>query len=222
MKKYKRYFKEYEEYVGQHEAPTKEDNSPLYNVSLNGSFPKDFYTGHASDYRAYEPYDNESINIILKYHNRTTRPITIYRAIPDFNYEVDDKIKQLNNALSYYYTYNFFPMTDVKNSGRFKYFYIIDNQYEKTPQAKKKGLSYDGYKKQEVEYIEKEIDNLGKERKPKPIINKGDWVSINKKYAMDHGRSNLNGKYKILSKTVRADQIWTDGNSIHEWGYDPS
>ena len=27
--------------------------------------------------------------------------------------------------------------------------------------------------------------------------------------------------YNILSKTVRADEIFTEGNSIHEWGYDP-
>ena len=27
-----------------------------------------------------------------------------------------------------------------------------------------------------------------------------DWVSISKKYAMDHGRDNLGGNFKIISK----------------------
>jgi hypothetical protein len=53
-------------------------------------------------------------------------------------------------------------------------------------------------------------------------INKGDWVTLNRNYAVQHGESNLNGEYKIISKKVRADEIFTDGNSIHEFGYDPS
>ena len=52
-------------------------------------------------------------------------------------------------------------------------------------------------------------------------INKGDWVTISKEYAKDHGISNLNGKYKIISKSVAARDLFTDGNSIVEWGYDP-
>ena len=35
------------------------------------------------------------------------------------------------------------------------------------------------------------------------------------------GESALGGKYKILSKTVKARDIFTNGDSIHEWGYDP-
>lgn len=50
----------------------------------------------------------------------------------------------------------------------------------------------------------------------------GDWVTINKKYAVQHGKSNLDGNYMILTKTVPAKYLYTDGNSIHEWGYDPT
>ena len=50
-------------------------------------------------------------------------------------------------------------------------------------------------------------------------INYGDWVTINKKYAIQHGESSLNGEYIILTKTVPAKTLYTDGNSIHEWGY---
>jgi hypothetical protein len=52
-------------------------------------------------------------------------------------------------------------------------------------------------------------------------INPGDWVTICRPYAVQHGRSWLYGTYKIVSMTVRARDLFTDGNSIHEWGYDP-
>jgi hypothetical protein len=58
---------------------------------------------------------------------------------------------------------------------------------------------------------------------PKNIkdINSGDWVTINRQYAKDHGESTLRGEYKILKKTVRARDIFTNGDSFHEWGYWP-
>ena len=56
----------------------------------------------------------------------------------------------------------------------------------------------------------------------KPLgINRGDWVTINKQYAHSHGKSALNGQYRVLSKVVPASHIYTNGDSIHEWGYDP-
>lgn len=53
-------------------------------------------------------------------------------------------------------------------------------------------------------------------------INAGDWVSINKQYAVTHGERTLGGDYKIISKVVPAKHLFTDANSIHEFGYDPS
>jgi hypothetical protein len=52
-------------------------------------------------------------------------------------------------------------------------------------------------------------------------ISPGDWVTINKQYAKQHGESTLGGNYKIVSAVVPARHIFNDGNSIHEWGYDP-
>lgn len=48
----------------------------------------------------------------------------------------------------------------------------------------------------------------------------GDWVTPNINYAKEHGRRFDDG-YHIIEKTVPAKHIWTDGNSIHEFGYDP-
>lgn len=52
-------------------------------------------------------------------------------------------------------------------------------------------------------------------------INPGDWVTINQKYAVMHGETTLEGSYKILSKIVRAKDLYTEANNIHEYGYYP-
>lgn len=53
-------------------------------------------------------------------------------------------------------------------------------------------------------------------------IRAGDWVTHNRKYALDHGRSALNGNFKIVKRVVAARELYTDGNSPHEWGYHPT
>jgi len=55
----------------------------------------------------------------------------------------------------------------------------------------------------------------------KHMIRHGDWVAIHKGYAKIHGEGPLKGKYKIASMRVPAKHVWTDANSIHEWGYHP-
>jgi hypothetical protein len=52
-------------------------------------------------------------------------------------------------------------------------------------------------------------------------IYNGDWVTPNIEYAKMHGRRWDDG-YHIIEKTVPAKHIWTEGNSIHEFGYDPT
>lgn len=51
-------------------------------------------------------------------------------------------------------------------------------------------------------------------------INPGDWVTPNLEYAKEHGKRF--DDYHIIEKTVPAKHIWTEGNSIHEFGYDPT
>jgi hypothetical protein len=51
-------------------------------------------------------------------------------------------------------------------------------------------------------------------------INPGDWVTLSPSYAKEHLRSNvLSGK--IISQVIPAKDLWFDGNSINEFGYDP-
>ena len=51
-------------------------------------------------------------------------------------------------------------------------------------------------------------------------ISNGDWVTINRNYAKEHGESYLEGNYKIVSKKVKVSEVFSNGDSIHEFGYD--
>lgn len=50
----------------------------------------------------------------------------------------------------------------------------------------------------------------------------GDWVTISKSYAMNHGTAWLNGDYDIIATKVKASDIYTNGDSILEWGFHPN
>lgn len=53
-------------------------------------------------------------------------------------------------------------------------------------------------------------------------IHPGDWVTPTRSYAEQHRESNLpEGEGVILSRKVRAGDLYTEGNSIHEWGWNP-
>ena len=53
-------------------------------------------------------------------------------------------------------------------------------------------------------------------------INPGDWVTPNRKYAKIHGESWVeNGMYDVIEKKVRAGDLFTEGNSVHEFGWVP-
>ncbi len=52
-------------------------------------------------------------------------------------------------------------------------------------------------------------------------INPGDWVAVSRRYAVEHGRDNLRKDYRVISKVVHARDVFTDGGSLCEWGYDP-
>ena len=52
-------------------------------------------------------------------------------------------------------------------------------------------------------------------------INAGDWVTLSKEYAKNHGESVLGNDYKILSQKVKAKELWTNADSIQEFGYQP-
>jgi hypothetical protein len=52
-------------------------------------------------------------------------------------------------------------------------------------------------------------------------INPGDWVTMSPTYAKQHLLSNLEAGH-VISRTIRAGDLWFDGDSINEFGYDPT
>jgi len=54
-------------------------------------------------------------------------------------------------------------------------------------------------------------------------IRPNDWVTIVREYAELHGESGNAGgdNYNILSKKVKASELFTEANSLHEWGWSP-
>lgn len=51
-------------------------------------------------------------------------------------------------------------------------------------------------------------------------ITNGDWVTIVRDYAVEHGEANLDGDYQIVSKDVKAKEVFTNADSLLEQGYD--
>nr|DAN93030.1 MAG TPA: ParB ddrB-like ParB superfamily domain [Caudoviricetes sp.] len=51
-------------------------------------------------------------------------------------------------------------------------------------------------------------------------ITNGDWVTIVRDYAVEHGEANLDGNYQIASKEVKASEVFTNADSLQEQGYD--
>jgi hypothetical protein len=52
-------------------------------------------------------------------------------------------------------------------------------------------------------------------------INPGDWVTLSPTYAQEHLRSNISNGGQVISQVIPAKDLWFDGNSINEFGYDP-
>jgi hypothetical protein len=181
-------------YRGEHESPGPGSGSPLHN--LKGTYDDDFYGPQGVRmYGDGATYDHESHAAIARVRNRPNATLKVYRAVP----HEPTHAEKLNAA------------------------YDAQRHYMKTGKLKNIGHGVDNYDKlhAHIEHLEKNPPKEGSEP-PKAKINPGDWVSVSKTYAHEHGRDNLKGKYKVLSKTVRASEVWTDGNSIHEQGYHPN
>ncbi len=197
-----------DDYRGEHSAPSSNgDDAAIHD--LTKLYPDDIYGNDAA--RSYGHYgdnrDYEAINIIQSVRNKPNARVKIYRAVPDIGYDINQKIKELNSIIMYRDKFHFFPM---KNQ-------IIYGLEDKYPIEK---YSYDEQQKMMYVDIQNQITNYQNQTGDKLGINNGDWVTISKNYAKEHGKSNLNNKYKVISKTVPAQHLFTDANDIFEWGYD--
>lgn len=182
------------DYRGQHEAPHSSDNysSPIYDMT--NAFGEDIYTSNAVRYFGTgDPNDKLAINIIQSLRNKPNASLKIYRSIPKI-LTVSEKINELEKHKAFILKYGKLPKG-------------VDNW--QTPS-------------QYYEFIYDELNRLKNSPKIDEKLNKindGDWITTVRQYAIDHGESHLNGKYKILSKTVKAKNVYGNGDSIFEFGY---
>ena len=51
-------------------------------------------------------------------------------------------------------------------------------------------------------------------------INDGDWVSVSREYAEDHGRCQFGDDFNLLVTDIPARWLYWDGNDQHEFGAD--
>jgi hypothetical protein len=202
------YFVENDDYRGEHHAPSTDD-APLHDMTQ--TFPEDIYSsdaarmyGHYGDYR-----DQQAISIIQSARNKPNKLIKIYRAVPDVNHDLKAKLKPLLDIVNYHSQWNRFPM---KN----QIVYDLQDKYSIDDH------SYDEQQKLILNDINKKIEELQSQQQEQIGINAGDWVTIVRDYAKEHGQSNLGNKFKIISKTVPAKTLYNEGNDIFEWGYQPN
>ena len=182
------------DYRGEHTAPSSGgDDVPM--CDLTKLYPDDIYGNDAA--RSYAHYgdnrDYEAISIIQSVRNNPNARVKIYRAVPNIMSNQDminDYIVQKQHIMKT----GTLPHNVTGWSDRSKYYEWLDNEIER------------------LKTIPEKIEE-------KPTINNGDWVTISRNYAKEHGKSNLKNNFKILTKTVPAQHLYTDANDIFEWGY---
>lgn len=183
------------DYGGEHRPPGPSDGAPLHDLTGGGNiYPDDIYGPNAAQYYGHfgggDAMDAQTIAIIQSFKGKPNAKVTIYRAVPD-NLTVADQLSILDRQMAAYMKRGNVPEGEDPK-GWYDRAHAERERLRALPQQAEE---------QKVE------------------INHGDWVTINRQYAKDHGESALDGKYKILKKTVRADEIFTNGDSIHEFGY---
>ena len=178
------------EYRGQHTAPGKGSGAPLHNMS--DVYPDDIYSTEST--RLYgvgdEKLDARAASLIRSFRGKPNEMLTIYRAVPKSR---ASRIKDIERQQAFIMKYGIKPRNVESDLNVSDYYERISDELEKL----------------KSQPDEAKID-----------INNGDWVSPFKEYAVDHGESALNGEYDIVSKRVRARDIYTSGDSWLEWGYE--
>jgi hypothetical protein len=160
------------------------------------------------------PEDRTGLDIILKVKDKPNMKVKVYRAVPDINQEKNERINILSNAKQALIANK--EHRAIKKSREAQN--IIYHLMDKYPIEK---YDYNTQQDLMIKHLEDQIKELEENLEDKIKIEPGNWVSPNKNYAKMHGLGSLNGKYKIIEKTVPTKHLYTDGNSLSEWGYDP-
>lgn len=180
------------------------DGAPLHDLTANETFPKDVY-----DTLHYYDGSQEGNSHIRRLRNKPDSLVTIYRAVPkDLSEHTDIKtrLNQTNKELSHYKAKGKTPT----------WWQQVNGTGGSGTQA---GSDFYEWATDTSNKLSKHLETT------KPVrvksINHGDWVSIDRRYAVEHGEGRFNGKYTILSKQVPAKHVRNAGNDLNEWGYFP-
>ena len=184
-----------EDYKGEHQAAGKE-GAPLHDMTHNEVYPKDYYD-RWTEYAGTKE-ERDAALVVNGYRNKPNRLVTIYRAVPH-NQTKEERLDALEKAQAMWLRRN-------------KVHPEFQKEYQKL--GAKKYYEWLGDEEEKVKKSNDKVENIDS-------INPGDWVTIVRQYAKEHGRAHLKNKYKILSKKVKASQVWFDGNSLNEAGYSP-
>jgi len=184
-----------DDYRGQHTAPEKMGLSSLDNMS--DIFPDDIYTHGLQYYGTGDDVsDMQSLSVINQLKNNPKGMVTVYRAVP-YEKQPSEQLAELEKHMKAYQRRGNVPAAETNG--------LVGSEWYNDAWDRRAALE---------EMADTPVDKLG--------INNNDWVTLSRNYAKQHGLSALNGKYKIISKKVPASTLHTDGNSINEWGYNPS
>jgi hypothetical protein len=186
------------DYRGEHQAPGPEGGAPLHD--LTKVYPDDVYGPNGFQYygETGNPSDRANFSLVQSMRGKPNAPVTMYRAVPNVP-SVAKELAKLEEDMANYQRRGRLPR-DAWTTDKTRWY---DSSAHQRDLLREKA--------------EKEKLNP-----PAEIgINAGDWVTTNRQYAKDHGESALNGNYKILTKKARAKELFTAGDSHHEWGYHP-
>ena len=186
-------------YRSTHEAPGPDFGAPLHDLTGGGQmYPADVYSPKALQYygTGFDEADRKAFAIANSVKGNPDATVTMYRAVPK-ELSNSEKLAKIEKDMATYMKRKTLPKDANTNDGSKWY----DSAYEERERLR-----------QLPDEPVKSIDT----------INAGDWVTLTKDYAKQHGESVLNGKYKIISKKVKAKDLWTNADSIQEFGYNPS
>uniref|UniRef100_A0A6M3JE89 Large polyvalent protein associated domain-containing protein n=1 Tax=viral metagenome TaxID=1070528 RepID=A0A6M3JE89_9ZZZZ len=188
-----------EDYYGGHRPPGPDGGAPLHDLTGGGDiYPDDIYGPMAAQYYGHggsdKAIDTQTIGIIQRMRGKPEASVSIYRAVPD-DITVADKIAKYEAHQKHIMRHGEVPPNADTYLGRSEYYEFISNELDK-------------------------LREMPQDEKPVGISS-GDWVTINRNYAVEHGEGALLGNYKIIRRNVKAKEIFTNGDSIHEFGYWP-
>lgn len=212
-----------EDYRGHHQAPIKDDNiaSPFYNVSSK-TYPDDFYTlpykTVAQNYGSHHAHDLFVVSLIRMAYNKPDFRVKIYRAVPKVLTTIE-KINEYEKQQRYILKTGKVPRNPDENLLNFARTELPKLAVKWDSPNMKISSAYYTILGDEI----KKLQTMPQETEKKITINKGDWVTPSRLYAKEHGlREFGEGYYRILTKTVPAKHLFTNGDSLQEFGYDPS